>query len=285
MNYTNGNFVSSKLIETDNCDSGDSFQTADYEECKKIKCLPLLPHELESLEKKLNRISFIQQTDQSYHLALDDILDQAEISVLVEPSFYGRHCTTSVIVIATSNNTYVFDLKALGGIFKQLAVLLESERPRKIMHYSHRICDLLFHKHNLKINGICDTFVALCVTRQDRTDCTLKDAISLIFNMPLSALSCDEINGISESARNFTARPLSRGQLHYLGKLAILQQKLYDRLIYGNICLKLQQMSVEFSSEFNRNGNSAQVALNMGPGSKTGFDCIDHYYNISTNID
>ncbi|KAL7731388.1 hypothetical protein ACLKA6_001414 [Drosophila palustris] len=103
--------------------------------------------------------------------------------------------------------------------------------------------------------------------------------------MPLSELTCDEINGDSESARNFTARPLSKGQLQYLGKLAVLQQKLHDRLIYGNINLELQQMSVKFSGEFKKNNNSALVALNMNPCSKTGFDCIDQNYKISTKID
>ncbi|XP_034483523.1 protein Exd1 homolog [Drosophila innubila] len=279
------NFVNGKRNNSDDDVSVESFKTAKEWKWKTTKCVPLLPNELQSLDKKLKRIIFIQQTDQSYHLALDDIRDQAEISILVEPSFYGRHCSTSVIVIATANNTYVFDMKALGSIFKPLASLLQSEYPRKIMHYSHRICDLLFHKHNLQINGICDTFVALCVARQDRTNCTLRDAISHTFNIPLSELTCDEIDGPSESSRNFTARPLSRGQLQYLGKLAILQQKLHDRLIYGNINLELQQMSQKFSDEFKENKNVDQVALNMNPGSNSGFNTIEQFFKISTKID
>ncbi|KAH8307364.1 hypothetical protein KR044_010706, partial [Drosophila immigrans] len=245
---------------------------------------PLLSHEIKSLETRLSRIVFIQQTDQSYHLALDDIRDQSEISLLVEPSFYGRHCKTSVIVIATSNNTYVFDVRALGRIFKPLSELLEAKVPRKIMHYSHRISDLFVHQHNIKIDGICDTFVELCVVRQDRENCSLREAISLILKIPMSDLTCEEIDGPRESQRNFTGRPLSNGQLQYLGKLAILQQKLHGRLIYGNICNELQQMAKNFSSEFIINPNSDEVAINMRPDSKAGVENINQHYSISTKI-
>ncbi|XP_023167604.2 protein Exd1 homolog [Drosophila hydei] len=262
--------------------STDSYDTADDWERKSVKTKTLQPHELLSLEQKLQRIIVIQQTDQSYHQALNDIRDQAIISVLVEPSFYGRHCKTSVIVIATANNTYVFDLKALGAIFPELGVLLEAEYPRKIMHYSHRICDLLLHQHKLKVNGICDTFVALCVARQDRSHCTLQDAITLILELAPTELTCNEITSANESVRTFTARPLSRSQLRYLATLAILQHRLHDTLIYGNICFDLQEMSEKFSCEFNRQKRSDEVALNMQPGSNAGFDCINPYYKIST---
>lgn len=302
----NGGFVD--LNDSDD-DSVASFATASSpEESKGVKCSELLPHEVSSLEQKLQRIVVIQQTDQSYHMAINDIRDQHIISVLVEPSFYGRHCKMNVIIIATANNTYVFDLKALGGIFPELLSLFNAEYPKKIMHYSHRVCDQLYHEHKLNVNGICDTFVAICVARQDRSILSLRDAISLVFNIPISELTCEEIDGVSmnincyyyylilmyvlcifiistqitESKRNFTARPLSRGQLQYLAKIAILQQKLHDRLIYGNICMGLQEMSSKLSCQFNKNSNSDQVALNMNTSSNSGFENIDLYYEISS---
>ncbi|EDW19166.1 protein Exd1 homolog [Drosophila mojavensis] len=276
--------------DTSNCEdinntSTESFATADSWERKSVKTKSLQPHELLSLDQKLNRIIVIQQTDQSYHQALKDIRDQTIISVLVEPSFYGRHCKTSVIVIATANNTYVFDLKALGVIFPELCVLLEAEYPRKILHYSHRICDLLFHQHKLIINGVSDTFVALCVARQDRSHCTLQDAITIVLEISPTELTCHEITSANESVRNFTARPLSKSQLRYLAKLAILQHKLHDTLIYGNICSDLLEMSGKFSCEFNKQTKSDEVAMKMHPGSTTGFDCINPYYQISTSIE
>lgn len=300
----NGGFVD--LNDSDD-DSVASFATAaSPEESNGIKCSELLPHEISSLEQKLQRIVVIQQTDQSYHMAINDIRDQAIISVLVEPSFYGRHCNMNVIIIATANNTYVFDLKALGGIFPELLSLFNAAYPKKIMHYSHRVCDQLYHQHKLIVNGICDTFVALCVVRQNRSILSLRDAISMMFNIPMSELTCEEIDGVSmnincyyyfiliysvlfifspqitESKRNFTARPLSRGQLQYLAKIAILQQKLHDRLIYGNICVGLQEMSSKLSCQFKKNRNSDQVALNMNTGSNSGFENIDPFYEISS---
>ncbi|XP_034109302.1 protein Exd1 homolog [Drosophila nasuta] len=285
MNGANNNCAIWKQCDSDSDDSVSTFSSAPLWNHKGVKCASLLSHEMQSLEKKLQRIIFIQQTDQSYHLALDDIRDQSEISLLVEPSFYGRHCSTSVIAIATSNNTYIFDVRALGKIFKSLSELLEAKVPRKIMHYSHRICDLFAHKHNIKIDGICDTFVELCVVRQDRGLCSLREAISLTLNIPMSELTCDEIESPRESVRNFTGRPLSKDQLQILGKLAILQQKLHDRLIYGNICTELQQMTTNFSYEFKKHSNSTEeIALNMAPESKIGTECINQFYLISTKM-
>ncbi|XP_017956690.1 protein Exd1 homolog isoform X2 [Drosophila navojoa] len=265
--------------------STESFATADSREQNYVKTRCLQPQEVLSLDQKLNRIIVIQQTDQSYHQALEDIRDQTIISILVEPSFYGRHCKTSVIVIATANNTYVFDLKALGVIFPELCLLLEAEYPRKILHYSHRICDLLLHQHKLIINGICDTFVALCVARQDRSHCSLQDAIAIVLEISPTELTCHEITSANESVRTFTARPLSKGQLRYLAKLAILQHRLHDTLIYGNICSGLLEMSGKFSCEFNKQRKSDEVAMKMHPGSTAGFDCINPYYKISTSIE
>lgn len=286
--------------------STESFATAYSDERKSVKTESLQPHELLSLDQKLKRVIVIQQTDQSYHQALNDMRDQTIISVLVEPSFYGRHCKTSVIVIATANNTYVFDLQALGVIYPELCALLEAEYPRKILHYSHRICDLLLHQHKLKLNGICDTFVAFCVARQDRSHCTLRDAITIVLEISPTELTCHEITSVrpvytcdslyvninilflmqaNESVRSFTARPLSKGQLRYLAKLAILQHRLYDTLIYGNICSDLLEMSGKFSCEFNKQRKSDEVAMKMHPGSTAGFDCINPYYQISTSIE
>ncbi|XP_017840268.2 protein Exd1 homolog [Drosophila busckii] len=225
--------------------SEDSFSTAPDRD-NTINSSPLLPHERLSLEQKLRRIILIQQNDKSYHQALCDIRDQVSISVLLEPSFYGRHSKTSVLVIATANNAYIFDIKALGKICPEMGSVLQATNPRKIMHYSHRLCDQLYFEHRLKVNGICDTFVEFSLARRDRTLCSLVEAISLVLEIDISELN---INSKCESQRNFTGRPLSKDQMVHLGKIAILQGKLHDRLIYDNICKDIQHMSSKLSSE------------------------------------
>ncbi|XP_033149599.1 protein Exd1 homolog [Drosophila busckii] len=225
--------------------SEDSFSTAPDRD-NTINSSPLLPHERLSLEQKLRRIILIQQNDKSYHQALCDIRDQVSISVLLEPSFYGRHSKTSVL-----------------------------------SSISHRLCDQLYFEHRLKVNGICDTFVEFSLARRDRTLCSLVEAISLVLEIDISELN---INSKCESQRNFTGRPLTKDQMVHLGKIAILQGKLHDRLIYDNICKDIQHMSSKLSSKFKNEENSGTVVLNMAPNSKSGFDAIDPYFKVTTAI-
>ncbi|KAH8296482.1 hypothetical protein KR054_006680, partial [Drosophila jambulina] len=264
------------MTDSDSDDSVSSYcSVSESNPLEASICSPLAKHELESLDRKLNRIIYIQQTDAKYHKALRDMRDQSSLSLLVEPSFYGRHPTTSVLAVATANDTYVFDVRALGSIFKELAEILEAELPRKVVHYSHRITDHLNHRHGIQLGGICDTFVVLCVARREKSPCSLPEAISLVFGLPLEGLLCEEVTGGSESRRNFSARPLTQSQLHYLARMAILQHRMHDRLIYGNICSEVQRMSLVFSQIYSDLPMSADVAVNMAPASHFGFGSID----------
>ncbi|XP_017109558.2 protein Exd1 homolog isoform X2 [Drosophila bipectinata] len=243
-------------------------------------CIPLEEHELENLKEKLQRIVFIQQTDKKYHHALSDMRDQTILSLLVEPSFYGRHHKTSVLVVATANETYIFDIQSLGGtIFPELRSIFEAKRPRKVVHYSHRISDHFSHRHGISLGGVWDSFTALCLARRERTPRTLPEAVSLVFGLPLEKLLCEEVSGSRESLRNFTARPLSRSQLMYLAKMAILQLKMHDRLIYDNICAEMQDMTLALKHVYSGDN---YAAMKMGPTSHYGFESIDPFYKIDT---
>ncbi|XP_033238074.1 protein Exd1 homolog isoform X1 [Drosophila pseudoobscura] len=260
-------------------DSVASFKTAEEISPSREKTIfPLMSHELSSLERKLNRIVYIQQADAAYHKALNDMRDQLSISVIAEPSLYGRHRPVAVLVVATANQTYVFDIQALGAFFPELKKLLEDKYPRKVVHYSHRISDQLFYKHQITLTGFSDTFVALCVARQDKSACSLPEAISSVLNIPLRELLSDEVTGVSESRQLFTARPLSGDQFRFLGRMAILQHLMHDRLTFGHICAGMQRMSATFSQSFCRFRNGCDVAPYMGPKSRFGFQYIDTYY-------
>ncbi|XP_017128657.1 protein Exd1 homolog [Drosophila elegans] len=260
-------------------DGNDSFCSA-FEAIPVNIRFPLSHDELESLDKKLTRIVYIQQTDASYHRALNDIKDQPSISLMIEPSFYGRHQATSVLAVATANETYIMDIKALGSIFPEMAKILEADQPRKIVHYSHRVSDHFRYKHGIVLAGVCDSFVALCVARQEKSPCSLPEAISLVFGLPVQDLLCEEVIGASESRRNFTARPLTQSQLRYLARMVQLQHRMHDRLIFNSICAQVQRMSMEFSRNF-LGLQSSDVALNMGPGSRFGFHLIDSCYKLT----
>ncbi|XP_030370363.1 protein Exd1 homolog [Scaptodrosophila lebanonensis] len=218
----------------------------------------MLPHELDSIDQKIQQLVYINQTDKNYHCALQDIRDQSIVSMIFEPSFYGHHQRTSVIVVATANNTYIFDMQALYVVFKDLRKLLEADHPRKIVHYSHRICNQLLSVHNVKLGGICDTFVALCIARKQNKPSTLTEAIALVLKVSLT-----EPNEIVESRRLFKARPLYQYQLDYLAKLALYQEKLHDRLLYEVVCEKMLRMTEEFSESFDQIELSSDKMLGM----------------------
>ncbi|EDW41336.1 protein Exd1 homolog [Drosophila sechellia] len=252
-------------------DGNDSFSSA-LDSLPEIICFPFGKRELENLEKQLDRIVLIYQVDTTYHRALKDIKDQKIISLLVEPSFYGRHQPTSILVVATGNGTYIFDIKALGLIFLELAKILEADQPRKVIHYSHRIADHLLHRHRISLGGIFDTFVALCLISETRIPYTLPEAISLVFGLPM-----EKVTKACESQRNFTARPLTHSQMRYLAKMVQLQHIMHDRLNYSHIfCAEVHRISLEFSHSY-YGLRPCDVAINMAPASSFGFQLLDSF--------
>ncbi|XP_043647677.1 protein Exd1 homolog [Drosophila teissieri] len=272
MSYSDGN----------DSDGNDSFSSA-LDSLPLNICFPLRKEEINSLEKRMDRIVFIQQADTTYHRALKEIKDQESISLLVEPSFYGRHQTTSVLVVATFNETYIFDILALASIFPELAKILEADQPRKVVHYSHRIADHLLHRQRISLGGIFDTFVALCLERHERLPFSLSEAISFVFNLSMDEILCEEVTGASESRRNFTARPLTHSQMRYMAKMVQLQHLMHHRLNYSDIfCAEVHRISLAFSHSY-YGLLSCDVAINMAPASRFGFQLIDSSFYKSAD--
>ncbi|XP_023032521.1 protein Exd1 homolog [Drosophila willistoni] len=264
----------------DDTDSECSFHSANEDPPEwTLLQYPLLPQELNLLNRQLEKIVYIYQADAAYHKALKDISNETRISIVMEPSFYGRHRAASVLTIATDQQAYVFDILSLGAIFPDLAHILTADSPKKVVHYGHRIADQLYYRHSLELNGTTDTFVATCLARQDNKPCTLAEAISMVFELPLNELLCEELLGTTLSRQDFTGRPLSSGQVIYLAKMAILQSKLLDRLMNDKMATSIQQISKVFSKQFRDNPISSEVALGMAPLSRYGFHCIDQQYN------
>lgn len=140
--------------------------------------------DLQLIQKQLDALIFINQTDHKYHKALNDMKTQSVIGLLIDPIDMGRNCKTSLIAVSTSQNVYIFDMLALGKIFKELRIILQSERPRKAVHFSHKIADHLKYRHNVLLKGIFDTFLAYCVIANEKTNLTLEETIQKTFSLP-----------------------------------------------------------------------------------------------------
>lgn len=133
--------------------------------------------DLQLIQAQLESTLFITQTDQKYHKALKDIKLQSVIGLLIDPIEMGRNCRTSLMAISTPQNIYIFDMLALGKIFKEMRLILEAEKPRKAVHFSHKIADHLKYRHNVLLKGIFDTFLAYCVVTNERSNLTLEETI------------------------------------------------------------------------------------------------------------
>lgn len=105
---------------------------------------------------------FINQVDNSFHEALEDLNQYSYISVSSDGASMGRKCKMPFLVMATPQQIYIFDIEVMqyhafdGGLKK----LLESEHPKKIVHDCRKLSDCLYHKHNVKLTSVFDTQVS-----------------------------------------------------------------------------------------------------------------------------
>lgn len=153
--------------------------------------------DLQLLQNQIDGTIFIKQIDQKYHKALNDIKSQSIIGLLIDPIQMGRNCKTSVLAVSTPYNIYIFDMLALVKIFKELRLILESERPRKAVHYSHKVADHLKYRHNVLLKGVFDTFLAYCVVTGEKTNLTLEETIQKTFNISDVYFQSKQESGVS----------------------------------------------------------------------------------------
>lgn len=153
--------------------------------------------DLQLLQTQLDNLIFITQTDHKYHKALHDIRSQSIIGLLIDPINMARNCKTSLLAFSTPQNIYIFDMLALGKIFKELRLILEAERPRKAIHFSHKIADHLKYRHNIVLKGIFDTFLAYCVITGEKSNITLEETIQKTFSISNIYFEADDDNEVS----------------------------------------------------------------------------------------
>lgn len=166
------------------------------EQCKGLS-IQLSTLDFQLLQTQYDSMVYITQTDQKYHKALADIRSQTMIGLLIDRIQTARHRKTSLIAISTPKTIYLFDLLNLGKIFKEFRLILESERPRKAVHYSHRLVDHFKHRHELELAGIFDTFVSYCLVTGDKTNKSLEETVQQVFS--ISEIYFEPENGLNVS--------------------------------------------------------------------------------------
>lgn len=148
-------------------DSDDGSENQLHSECtrsnghgKSVKPIRMQYGELEEIDTRIRSAVYIPQCDASYHAALDDLRCQEIIGLNIKGARMGRLTRGSVLAMSTPEKIYLFDLILLGSVFPEMKVILESQKPRKVVHDSCFIVDHLTHKYQCQLNGFDDTLVS-----------------------------------------------------------------------------------------------------------------------------
>ncbi|XP_053954694.1 protein Exd1 homolog [Anastrepha ludens] len=231
--------------------------------------------ELDLIHEQLNSVVYITQTDQRYHKALADIRVQPIVALVIEPVDFGRAQRTSVMAVATYQAVYIFDIIALGSIFREMKQILEAERPRKSVHYSHRLLDQLKNRHGIKLGGVFDTFVAVSIVRGSKEPTTLIEAVEQTLNITHLYFQPDED---SNHKYDLYKRPLSVKLRQVFAKKSIYQLKLYEHLLHKHMLRNFYNQCTNFSHTFCEN-EDATTPLEMQRKSRAGFQHIKRSTN------
>ncbi|XP_050335611.1 protein Exd1 homolog [Bactrocera neohumeralis] len=232
--------------------------------------ISLSTSELDLIHEQLNSMVCITQTDQKYHKALADIRVQPVVALIIEPVDYGRAHRTSVMVLATFQTVYIFDIIALGSIFREMKHLLEAERPRKVVHYSHKLVDHLKNRHGVKLGGIFDTFVAVSIIRGIKEPLTLIEAVEKILNVTQIFFHPEAESTLTNDPYK---RPLTLVVRLLLAKKAIMQLKLHEHLLHKHMLKNFYNQCEIFSKTFCES-EDATTPLEMQRKSRAGFQHI-----------
>ncbi|CAH0759305.1 unnamed protein product [Diatraea saccharalis] len=125
------------------------------------KHLKISQKECEDIIKLSKKFIFINQIDNNFHDALDDLNHYSYVGLSTDGADMGRKCKMPFLVMSTPQQIYIFDIQVMQyhAFDAGLKQLLESETPKKIVHNCRKISDCLFHKHNVKLNSVFDTQV------------------------------------------------------------------------------------------------------------------------------
>lgn len=128
------------------------------------KHLKISQKHCETVIKISKKYIFINQVDNSFHTAIEDLKQYSYIAVSTDGASMGRKCKMPFVVMSTPHQIYIFDIQAMQyhAFEAGLRDILENESPKKIIHDCRKLSDCLSHKHNVQLKSVFDTQV--CVT-------------------------------------------------------------------------------------------------------------------------
>ncbi|CAH0721590.1 unnamed protein product, partial [Brenthis ino] len=133
--------------------------------------LKITQKECESIIKMSKMYIYINQVDNTFHQAINDLNSQSYLGLSTDGANLGRKCKMPFLVISTLQQIYIFDIQVLQyhGFDAGLRSILESNVPKKIVHNCRMLSDCLYHKHNVKLNSVFDTQVGDIIITRHKT--------------------------------------------------------------------------------------------------------------------
>lgn len=123
--------------------------------------LKITQKECEDIIKISKKYIYINQVDQTFHEAINDLNQYNYVAVSTDGANMGRKCKMPFFVISTPQQIYIFDIQVLQyhAFEAGLKKILEDDTPKKIVHDCRKLSDCLYHKHNVKLKSVFDTQV------------------------------------------------------------------------------------------------------------------------------
>lgn len=193
------------------------------------KLLRLSQEECEDMMKISKRYIYINQVDNTFHEALDDLRHYNYIAIGTECADMGRKAKLPILTMSTPIQIYIFDIQvmqyhAFDGGLKQL---LENECPRKIVHNCRKLSDCLYHKHNIQLNSVFDTQVGDIIITKNKTGRlpvnvrTLEECLTTYLGLPPGLLHVKiDIVACSKRPLNVEIKEVAAKNITYLHRLS-----------------------------------------------------------------
>ena len=127
----------------------------------KIPVLSISVNQLNCIQKSIKNYSYINQSDDQYFQAIEDLSSQFVLGVSTCGCQAGRIFAMDLLMLSTHTKVYIFDIVLLNNvIFKELAEILTSKTHLKVFHDCRFILDNIHNKYGVKIKSIFDTMLA-----------------------------------------------------------------------------------------------------------------------------
>jgi len=138
-----------------------------------------------------SRLYFVEKEGDLFEEAIVRLSDSNRLGISMEGQVLGRNGKTSLLVISSQEEVYIFDLLAMGiNAFKWgLYSVLRNSDVVKVVHDCRQVSDTLYHQYGVQLENVFDTLAGHVVFSNwllkseqkvaKHLDCTIKDYLGV----------------------------------------------------------------------------------------------------------